>query len=446
MKTEWLSKLKQVLPGETVFTDTHSRMKFSRDYFHFSPVLERELSSCVADCIVRPHTDAELDMVLSIAAEYEVPITVRGSGTGNYGQSVPMCGGIVLDMSSLDQILGIENGIMVARAGARMGRMERFARRHGWELRVYPSTFRTATIGGFVAGGSGGIGSIKWGTVWDGWVRKLKVKTVESQPRTVLVEGDEVIPYIHNYGTSGVVSELHIALAPKVEWEQWAIAFSDFILALRFGLALAHDEALPKRLVSIHEWPIPSYFSPIRLPRDRAVCLLEVGTEGAERLLKYVNEFRGDIALHIGPEAYHRGTGLSDFTWNHTTLWARKQDPNMTYLQAQFSIQTWENQIQILKSEFPDLLMHIELMKSQDVLTVSGLPLLPYKDDVHLDAVIQRCESIGVFIANPHTWRLEYGGRSPEKKKLLEVKRMNDPFGLLNPLKLNIEENAEQAV
>ena len=54
-------------------------------------------------------------------------------------------------------------GVVTVEPGCLMRDLDQFLRRHGRELRLLPSTWRSATIGGFIAGGSGGIGSIRWG-------------------------------------------------------------------------------------------------------------------------------------------------------------------------------------------------------------------------------------------------------------------------------------------
>ena len=93
-----------------------------------------------------------------------MPITIRGSGTGNYGQTAPLHGGVVLDMSGYNQFLWARHGV-----GARAGRhpagrvREGHARRRGQELRCMPSTYRSATLGGLFGGGFGGVGSINYG-------------------------------------------------------------------------------------------------------------------------------------------------------------------------------------------------------------------------------------------------------------------------------------------
>lgn len=447
MNCEWKDKLLSALPSQSVFIDERSLEKYSKDYYYFSPVLLRELEACLAECIVRPQTEAELDTVLSICAAYAVPITVRGSGTGNYGQAIPLSGGVVLDMSAMNQVLRLEGDLITVQSGIRMGKMEQFSRQHGFELRVYPSTFQKATIGGFISGGSGGIGSITWGTIWDGLVHSIKVKTVEKVPRTLTIQGEALIPYIHNYGTAGIITELSIFLSPKNEWEQWAITFDEFSKALCFGMTLAEIPAITKRLLSIHEWPLPASFTPLHLPKDKAVCLLEIASSDSALIYELAEQWGGEIALQTPAEQYHRGVGVSDFTWNHTTLWAMKENPAVTYLQTRFSTDDCLTQIEKLKADFPELTMHIELMRNHGQLTVSGLPVFVFSTDEHLRRLIEACEAIGVSVANPHTWRLEFGGRSPELRKLIKLKQENDPQGLLNPHKLVYEtRDAERVV
>ncbi len=446
VKGGWQSMLAGAIASDRLSFELPARRKFSRDFFHFSPVLSRELGHEVADCIVWPTNEEELDDVLSVAVSCRVPITVRGGGTGNYGQAVPLAGGIVVDMSQLNQLLEVQGDTISVQAGAKMGRMEAAARELGKELRIYPSTFQTATIGGFISGGSGGIGSIEWGTVWDGIVRSMTIKTIEEKPRIIRVAGEHVQPYIHNYGVSGIVTELAIALTEKHEWMQWAITFDAYNEALDFGLGLADNQGIKKRLISIHEAEIARYFTTLKLPHDKAVALLEIAQEDGAELLRWVEECGGTVSLRIPSSRYHLGTGVSDHAWNHTTLWARKMDSNMTYLQTRFSPTDYWTQMAALKAAFPECLLHVELMRSKGKLVVSGLPLLRYTTDDRLQMMIDFCQSIGVSVANPHTWRLEFGGRSPELVRLGQLKRQNDPYGLLNPLKLEYSLGPEQAV
>ena len=71
--------------------------------------------------------------------------------------------------TALRQIRSIDpiTGVVTVEPGCLMRDLDQELRRHGRQLRLMPSTWRSATIGGFVAGGSGGIGSLRWGFLRD---------------------------------------------------------------------------------------------------------------------------------------------------------------------------------------------------------------------------------------------------------------------------------------
>ena len=93
--------------------------------------------------------------------------------------------GVLLDLSRMDQIESIgPDGVAVCQPGVRLGVLEAEARKVGWELRCYPSTVAKASVGGFLGGGSGGIGSVAHGGLRDfATVRAMDVVTMEDAPR-----------------------------------------------------------------------------------------------------------------------------------------------------------------------------------------------------------------------------------------------------------------------
>ena len=122
-----------------------------------------------------------------------------------------------------------------ASPGLRLGALETEARKQGWELRMYPSTLVKASVGGFLAGGSGGIGSVTHGGLRDfDTVRAFEVVTMEEEPRVVLHEGAAVHEILHAWGTNGVLTRIWFALAPAVEWTQFTAAFDTYEQAFRF--------------------------------------------------------------------------------------------------------------------------------------------------------------------------------------------------------------------
>ncbi|WP_426454261.1 FAD-binding oxidoreductase [Paenibacillus sp. S-38] len=446
MAIGWEKDMLDLVGDERLLLDAESRTRLSKDYYWYSPVLEPKLRQKLADGVVLPSNEEELVKVLSLAYRRSIPVTVRGAGTGNYGQAVPLQGGLVIDLSRMDRILELGGGTARVQCGVKLGTLERRAREEGWELRIYPSTFMKATVGGFVCGGSGGIGSVTWGNLWDGNVLEAAVYTMEAEPRRLVVRGQELFDYIHNYGTTGIVTELLIPLAPRTEWMQSIVQFPELGAAVQFGEALTRDGSIAKRLVSPMEWPIPVCFTPIasRFQPEEAAVLLETADVTYGAVQKLAEDFGGGIG-HVTEAAQYRKTiGLSDFTWNHTTLWALKGDPNVTYLQAGFSPGDYLKQMGLIKSAFgSEVLLHFEWIRSGGEPALSSLPLVKYRSEERLYEIIAFFEKIGVRIFDPHTWVLADGGRG-EAGSMLRRKRLNDPQGLLNPGKLTASPHEEE--
>src|SRR5258706_15131372 len=79
----------------------------SHDFHWYSPVLTPQLQKCIADVVVQPRSEAEIAAVVEAAVKHRIPLTVRGGGTGNYGQSVPLNGGVLVDMTGFNKVVAV---------------------------------------------------------------------------------------------------------------------------------------------------------------------------------------------------------------------------------------------------------------------------------------------------------------------------------------------------
>ena len=89
-----MDALKRDLDGLKIEDNAKLVQQKSRDFYWYSPVLKRQLDAVTADLVVTPRTEAEVVRVLAACHRHGVPVTPRGSGTGNYGQAMPLSGGI----------------------------------------------------------------------------------------------------------------------------------------------------------------------------------------------------------------------------------------------------------------------------------------------------------------------------------------------------------------
>jgi FAD/FMN-containing dehydrogenase len=431
-----------VADPERVITNAQTVQRLSRDFYWYSPVLKKLLDDKVAEAVVQPISPEEIVRVLKCCHARGVPVTARGAGTGNYGQAVPLQGGIVLDLARMDAIEEITTeGVAIVQPGVRLGALENAAREQGWELRCYPSTVVKASVGGFLGGGSGGIGSVAHGGLRDfETVRAIEVVTMEAEPRVVLHEGEAVHDVLHAWGTNGIITKIWLALVPAVEWAQCAVAFATFDEAFTFSERIAIDSEWIKRLVTTFEWPIPSCFTPIaNITRPgQAMIFFMIAASQLAPLEAAASAASGEVTLAAPYMGLRTVPLLSDYTWNHTTLWAMKQDAAFTYLQCGFSAADARRQFAQLKAKFGDeFLFHIEFMKNGAGDVIPGsIPLVRYTTEERLNEMIDFCGSIGVFVANPHSNNVEGGGRYRADNVQLLTKYRYDPRGLLNPGKM----------
>jgi FAD/FMN-containing dehydrogenase len=416
--------------------------QLSRDCYWYSPILRKKLDGKVGDLIVQPINVTEIQAILRYCQAQNISVTARGAGTGNYGQAVPLRGGVVLDLVRMDRIEQIRaDGVAVCEPGVRLGILENEARKSGWELRCYPSTIIKATLGGFLGGGSGGVGSVAHGNLRDfQTVRALEAVTMEPEPRVVLHEGEAVHDILHAWGTNGIVTRIWLALAPAVEWSQCAIAFDQFAAAFDFSERIASDATWTKRLVTAFEWPIPSFFTPVKqyAPEGKALVFSLIASSQCADLEAAARRQGGDVTYSAAYLGLRARPLLSDYTWNHTTLWAIRYDEAYTYLQCAFDPITVRDQMRRLKERFGDeILFHMEFWKSADERIIPGaIPLVYYTNEDRLNDMISFCREIGVFVANPHVNNVEGGGRYRADNVQLLAKRRYDPKGLLNPGKM----------
>ena len=430
------------LPDIDWITDPARVARLSQDFSWFSPVLKRQLADKRADIAVRPRTEDEIRAVVAACARDRVPITLRGSGTGNYGQSVPLHGGVVLDLSGINGFCWVRDGVGRAQAGIRLADFDRQAKPLGHELRWLPSTFRSATLGGLFGGGFGGAGSITYGPMAAvGNVLGARVMSVEPEPQVVELRAPEAMLLHHVYGTNGIVLELEVALAPAQAWLECIASFDSFDAGLEFSSALASAPGIVKKEICFLASAVVELIPPLaeRVPPGCSAVLLLVAPASEPGLNEYVSRFSGRIVQRkTAEEVTASNRTILEYTWNHTTLCALKIDKSLTYIQSRFDPPRHVAQAKALEQALGgEVLMHLEFLRGMDgAFNCSGLQLIRYRSDERLDEIMQIHRDHGVGINNPHVFVIEDGKQANVDPAVLEMKQRFDPQGLLNPGKL----------
>jgi FAD/FMN-containing dehydrogenase len=435
-----VENLKQKLPSVDWISDEKEVEKLSKDYYWFSPLLKAELDTKRADAVVRPRTREELAMIVSECAKSETPMTMRGAGTGNYGQAIPLHGGVVIDMTAMNRIISIDRGMATVEAGCKLLDLETTANEQGFEQRTYPSTFRLATVGGLFGGGFGGVGSINFGPIYaPGNVLELKVMTVSETPEIVELKGDECLALAHAYGTNGIIVELTLALAPKQHWNETYASFPTFDAAMKFGAAFAAAPGLAKKQCGVFAACFTKYMLLLKkqltpnLPY--AISLVAGSGEAAYRALVAAH---GGTVNHFASaeEAASRGRYAHEFCWNHTTMHVLRLDSSFTYLQCILTDPV--KQANVLHDGLnPRVMMHFEFIRNAEgVVACGGLPVFKFESKAQIEADIATFESHGAYVMNPHVYEVEEGNSRQIDPRQAAAKARFDPLGLLNPGKL----------
>jgi hypothetical protein len=237
-----------------------------------------------------------------------------------------------------------------------------------------------------------------------------------------------------------VLTRIWFALTPAVQWTQVTLAFDSYDQAFSFTESIAVDPKRTKRLATVFEWPIPSFFTPVKhvVREGKALALIMIATEQLDDLREVAKKDGAEVTFAGAYDGPRTQPLLSDYTWNHTTLWAMKADPAYTYLQCGFSPTDCRDQFRLLRERFGDeILFHIEFMKNgQGVVIPGAIPVVRFVSEERLNEMISYCREIGVFVANPHVNYLEDAGRYRADNIQLRAKEKYDPLGLLNPGKM----------
>jgi FAD/FMN-containing dehydrogenase len=438
-----VEQLRATVPDLTLVTAAQPAelARLSRDYHDYSPVLEPRFAGQQAQLVVRPASVAAVQAVAGACARAAVPLTVRGAGTGNYGQCVPLAGGVVLDLTGLDRLREFDphTGVIEVEAGAVMGAIEQQLAPRGRSLRLVPSTLRTATIGGFIAGGSGGVGSLRWGFLRDpGNLLGLEVVTMEPEPRLLQLDAAASAPLNHAYGCNGILTALRLPTCEAIAWQQLVVSFDRWPAALDVARELS-TTALALQAVTLLEAPIAQRLPwPAGCPAPVAAehRLLLLAAPDALGMLPAWLASRGGQVLWQVPQGESRGLPLRELSWNHTTLHWRAQVPGWTYLQLLLP-QPEGPLLEALRHHWgDDLLWHLEAVRHQGCPRLAALPLLRWQGQEALERLLGQLRDAGAVLFNPHVITVEDGGLGVIDADQVAAKLAYDPAGLLNPGKL----------
>ena len=208
------------------------------------------------DLAVQAYSTEEVAAVVKICYENNIPVTPRGAGTGLAGGAVPVCGGVLIDISKMNKIISydMENFVVNIQAGVLLNDLAEDCLGQGMLYPPDPGE-KFACVGGNVATNAGGMRAVKYGATRD-YVRAMTVvlptgeithlgatvsKTSSGYSLLNLMIGSE--------GTLGIITELTLKIIPAPKAVQsLIIPFEDLDAALstvpKFKMAHMNPQAI----------------------------------------------------------------------------------------------------------------------------------------------------------------------------------------------------------
>ena len=218
-----MDSLKDIVGADRVSFSRLERLMHSHDLAPVPRIVAANYDTMPA-AVVKPKSTDEVEQLVKEAMKLKTQLVPKGMGTSYLWGSVPVVGGVTVDMSGLNEIhsFSAEEGWTEAGAGATWGKVEKYLSRHGHTLRVYPTSMPSATLGGWVASsGSGlgnggyGVGSVKYGPVGAN-VAGLEVVTGEGVILN-LSKPEDIADFVGSDGITGLITKVRIKTREKPE-------------------------------------------------------------------------------------------------------------------------------------------------------------------------------------------------------------------------------------
>ena len=438
--TDWQAFAEKLAPVE-VISEPVLVKKRSRDFFWYSPILNDQLRRCFGDLVAVPKTPQEMKHCLKVAYDGDVPVVLRGGGTGNYGQAVPVDGGLIIETTGMKKVLEIGDGYVRVEAGALMVDINKALKDAGQEMAMFPSTQDIATIGGFVAGGSVGIGSLATGALREpGNLISLKAYSIEAEPVEHTFEGEDVLKIHHAWGLNGAITEVTLRTVPTRNWVAVMATFDNYQSAYAAGYAVAISDELEPKMASVVDSRIVDYFPSlkghIREKHDLLACYLPA--EHVDAVRELIADKGGVTELALDDESREAADipHVFEFCYNHTTLQVLKSDRSATYQQVGVPNPHDAEAIGKLRQDLgDDVWTHHEFFRLGGKVVAIDIPIIWFSGAERLDEINNTYERHGFPVYDAHINKVEGGGLHNADYSHLAWKKRLDPKGLLNSAK-----------
>lgn len=282
--TEQMEKIQSIFNDRVRF-DTIERIVYSHD-MGVIPEQVRALIEYTPDGIVQPNSIEDVMAIAKYCFEEKIPLVPRGAGSAGYGGSVPTKAGIVVDLTRLNKVLGIdaENKTVVVEPGIIWMNLEGKLKESGLALRAYPSSSKSSTVGGWVAQGGSGYGSYEYG---DCRQNIVSVDVVLPNGQLETFKGSDLDKVYGLCGITGMIVQVTVVVRENQEEDVLLVSFpklekaSEFLNTLstnnvqvwNVSLTTPAFTALKQKTSENHSLPEDEYLVTLAFPKVKSLML-----------------------------------------------------------------------------------------------------------------------------------------------------------------------------
>lgn len=234
MASELFENIKNIIGEERVSESEFEKIFYSSDVSPLSPELIEKFGT-IPDIIARPKNAQEISEIVKLAVSKKIPVIPRGGASWWLGGAIPFKGGIVLDLTSINGTIDIDedNLTVTVDCGVTWEELEDVLRMKSFFLGTRPGSAASATVGGWISTGGVGIGSYKYGSVGD-LVRSLEVvlpngEIVNTGSKELAGQGSGYNLnwlFVGGEGTLGIITKATLKILPKPKEGPHHISYS----------------------------------------------------------------------------------------------------------------------------------------------------------------------------------------------------------------------------
>jgi FAD/FMN-containing dehydrogenase len=288
--------------NKVLFSDSDLQVYRSESFSRLMSEKEKGRSS--PDFAVLPETAADVQEIVKIASEFEIPLIPKGGGSNLVGMLVPVIGGIIIDTIKMKKIIEISvpNLSVTVQPGITLKELDEELSKHGLALNQLQGSYKVATIGGSISTSGFPRKHNKYGAISDR-VMSLEVVLADGG---ILRTGPKVLYTSTGYrlhqlfigaeGTLGVITEATLRVEPLPEAQAIVMAFyDDFAKSLEVATRVKTSGVMN---IGLEAFEIPKVWD-YKVPAGKRGVVI-VDFEGTRGEVEAEKEFVTKILLETG--------------------------------------------------------------------------------------------------------------------------------------------------